>query len=89
MCYAIAEAEMFLLPVIQNDSYGTLWNADMPSVFLFPSDNDIRLAEQMKQVMTADEEELSEKTLQTRERLQKLLDLDCWCEKLVEIYKSL
>lgn len=89
MCYAIAEAEMFLLPVIQNDSYGTLWNADMPSVFLFPSDNDIRLAEQMKQVMTADEEELSEKTLQTRERLQKLLDLDCWCERLVEIYKSL
>ena len=39
--------------------------------------------------MTADEEELSEKTLQTRERLQKLLDLDCWCERLVEIYKSL
>lgn len=89
MCFAIAEAEMFLLPVIQNNIGGTLWNADMPSVSLFPCGNVTRLAELMEQAMTADEEELSEKTLQTRERLQKLLDLDCWCERLVEIYKSL
>ena len=61
----------------------------MPSVSLFPCGNVTKLAELMEQAMTADEEELSEKTLQTRERLQKLLDLDCWCERLVEIYKSL
>ena len=88
MSVAVAEAEMFLLPVIQSDINGTFWNAEMPSTLLFPVEDAASLSEQMEKMMD-DQCRISAMTLQTRQKVLDRFDLDLWCEKLLQIYEGL
>ncbi|MBF0846977.1 glycosyltransferase, partial [Streptococcus danieliae] len=45
--YAICEASVFGLPVIQSDIAGTMWNAENPSTFLFKVNDAVALCKQM------------------------------------------
>lgn len=50
--YAIAEAAIFGVPIIQSDIEGTMWNANNPSTILFKSGDIAELANAMRKVMS-------------------------------------
>lgn len=87
--YAICEASIYGLPVIQSDIEGTLWNSANPSTFMFRSLSPESLAEQMLNVMAMDKQELKERCLVTSENNQKKYSLDSWSRQILDFYYDL
>ncbi len=86
--YAVAEATLMRLPVIQSDIDGTAWNRENPSTFIFPKGNIRLLTEQMLTVLNADKTELGIKCKQTFETNRDKLSLDTWCTKVIDVYHN-
>lgn len=86
MSMAVAEASIYGLPVIQSDIYGTWWNSQNPSTFLFQVGNAKDLAEQMKKVILSDKKDLWEKCQKTAAYNRKELSMEKWCETMISIY---
>lgn len=87
--YAIAEAALFGLPVIQSDIDGTMWNASNPSAFLFKSECVEDLKRAMLNVMTTSSEKLSKKCAATTANIIKGYSLEAWSEKVVSFFESI
>jgi glycosyltransferase involved in cell wall biosynthesis len=87
--YAVAEASIAGLPVIQSNIEGTAWNAGNPSVFEFESGNAESLAEAMTMIMTFDRDKLDILCRQTSERNRKALSLDLWSDNIIDFFKRI
>lgn len=87
--YAICEASIFGLPVIQSDIEGTLWNASNPSAFLFPSQDAQALADRMEHVMSIHENEMHNKCLISQSNNRKNYSVENWCEKVIRFYQEI
>lgn len=87
--YAIAEATIYGLPVIQSDIEGTKWNKDNPSTFIFPSGNVDALAETMQKVMQTPYKEMISLCAQTRNNNMRNYSLDSWSGKIIEFFQSI
>ncbi len=87
--YAIGEAAVFGLPVIQSDIDGTMWNASNPSAFLFKSENVEDLKRVMLNVMTTSSEQLSKQCAASAANIIKNYSLETWAEKVVSFFQSI
>lgn len=87
--YAVAEATLSGLPVIQSDIEGTQWNIGNPSVFTFEKGSAKSLARMMEKVLLADAAKLHKDATITEGANRRKLSLDCWVEKVVGHYKKL
>lgn len=87
--YAVAEATITGLPVIQSDIVGTKWNAGNPSVTEFKSGDIFELSAAMEKMLVADKEELSISCEMTRHHNLEFLSLDRWSEGVIQHFKSL
>lgn len=85
--YAIAEASVYGLPVIQSDIEGTKWNKDNPSAFLFPSGNVEALADTMLKVMNVSADDMMKRCAETRIRNIHECSMDAWSGKIIEFFK--
>lgn len=87
--YAVAEASIAGLPVVQSDIEGTRWNASNPSTFLFKSGSAEDLAAAMDKVMAYDRKELQRKCQFTAARNLEALSLENWTNRIIEFFKEL
>lgn len=87
--YAVAEASVFGLPVIQSDIDGTMWNASNPSTFLFQSENVEDLACRMRDVIDLPKEDMRRRCEITRLRNVEQYSFDMWVNKIVDFLERL
>lgn len=87
--YAVAEASIFGLPVIQSDIEGTRWNAGNPSTFVFPSGNVDALADTMLKVMKMPEDELSKLCAETAAYNSREFSMEGWTDKMIKFFESI
>lgn len=87
--YAICEATIANMPVIQSDIDGTLWNVDNPSTFLFKQGDSDSLAEAMMNYMKSNPKNLQQACLETRLNNLGRYGLDAWCERIIRFYEQL
>lgn len=87
--YAIAEASIYGLPVIQSDIEGTLWNASNPSTFLFKNLNVFDLVDKMKDVMSLSIDKIKEYCLITRKNNIEKYTIEAWTKKIIKFYEEL
>ena len=85
--YAIAEASIWGLPVIQSDIEGTLWNAGNPSSYLFKSLDVGDLVSKMEYVMDLDSVKLKEACAITQRNNLKDYTIDVWSDKIIRFYQ--
>ena len=86
--FAICEASVYGLPVIQSDIEGTRWNANNPSTFLFRNLDYKDLAKKMAQLMKIPTNELFEKCMETRKSNALNYSMEAWVEKIINFYKA-
>lgn len=89
MSMAIAEASIYGLPIIQSDIPGTWWNSHNPSTFLFRVNDAKSLAYQMETIINAEKFDLTNKTRISANNNQKLLSMEYWSKKIIEIYEKI
>ncbi|MCH5181460.1 MAG: glycosyltransferase family 4 protein [Prevotellaceae bacterium] len=87
--YAVAEASVYGLPVVQSNIEGTMWNAGNPSAFLFESGDAGDLAGTMEKVMAIPEDVLRNMCSTTRDNNLKQYSLEAWCDKIVDFYEKI
>lgn len=87
MSFAIAEATYFMRPVIQSDIPGTYWNAKNPSAYMFRNEDSEGLYKTMMNVMNEDKTKIKDKCAKTLEYNRRLLNIDTWKEKIINVYK--
>lgn len=87
--FAIAEASIYGLPIIQSDIPGTMWNACNPSTFLFKTENVKDLKRSMLEVMNASKDSLLQKCIETRNTNVRNYSLSAWCDKVLDFYQKL
>ena len=87
--YAVAEATITGLPVIQSDIIGTKWNSGNPSVTEFKSGDISELSAAMEKMLVADKDELRASCEATRHHNLEFLSLDRWSEGVIQHFKSL
>lgn len=87
--YAIAEAAIFGLPIIQSDIEGTMWNASNPSAFLFKSENIKDLEQVMRHVMNIDSTELHHKCQISKDNIVRLYSIESWAGKIADFFQSI
>lgn len=87
--YAICEASIFGLPIIQSDIPGNLWNSQSPATFSFRSGNIDDLARVMKKVMAQSDESLQQRCEITRKLNLERYSLERWTEQVYEVYNKL
>jgi glycosyltransferase involved in cell wall biosynthesis len=87
--FAIAEASIYGLPIIQSDIPGTMWNAHNPSTFLFKTENVKDLKRSMLEVMNASKDSLMQKCIETRNTNVRNYSLSAWCDKVSDFYQKL
>lgn len=87
--YAVAEAAVYGLPVIQSDIDGTRWNNDNPSVLTFNAGNPQELAICMRRMMEKDPMTLTADCAVTRDRIISRYSLDVWCESIIMFLQTL
>lgn len=87
--YAILEATIAGLPVIQSDIQATMWNADNPSTFLFRQGSAEALANAMLKVMHSETNVLQSACEETRKRNLANYSMLRWCEKIEDFYAKL
>lgn len=87
--YAIGEATVFGLPIIQSDIEGTMWNASNPSAFLFKSESVEDLKRVMLQVMAIPPELLSKRCAASAANIIRDYSLETWANKVVSFFQSI
>lgn len=87
--YALCEATMFGLPVIQSDIPGNAWNSKSPSSYVFKSEDIDDLAAAMEKVMSEDPAILSNRIKETQRINIKEYSLDAWCGKIINFYEEI
>lgn len=87
--YAVCEASIYGLPVIQSDIEGTLWNAENPSTLLFHTLDVNDLARQMDAIMSKSESEIAKNCIITRDRNKSEYTIQKWCQNVIEFYRHL
>jgi glycosyltransferase involved in cell wall biosynthesis len=87
--FAIAEASIYGLPVVQSDIAGTLWNARNPSTFLFQSGNVSDLKRALLEVMQTPLAELRKNCEVSRNVNVREYSLSAWCDKILSFIKKL
>lgn len=87
--YAICEATIANMPVIQSDIDGTSWNVENPSTYLFKQGDSDSLAEAMMNYMKSNPKDLQQACLETRRNNLARYGLDAWCERIIRFYEQL
>lgn len=87
--YAICEATLAFMPVIQSDIRGTLWNAENPSTILFKKGSVDSLEEAMQRYMHSDAKKMQQNCRITRDRNLRKYSLDAWCNRIMSFYENL
>ena len=87
--YAIAEASIWGLPVIQSDIKGTMWNAGNPSSFLFKSCDIEDLERTMEKVMDMDSNKLMDMCAITQNNNVREYSLGAWVAKVIDFYSEI
>ena len=87
--YAICEASVFGLPVIQSDIAGTMWNAKNPSTRLFKVNDPLAWCKQMNFIIDADKEELEKQIQVTIENNRRDYSLEQWAHNVISFYKQI
>lgn len=87
--YAVAEASIFGLPVIQSDIQGTAWNAVNPSTFVFKNMDSESLALKMKEVMSMPQTELMQRCKISQKNNTEKYSLEAWADKVVAFYNKI
>lgn len=87
--YAVCEATLYGLAVIQSDIPGTMWNAGNPSVKLFKSLDVSDLADKIEDFILIDRHKLAEDTAITAARNRAKYTLDAWCDSVLKIYEEI
>lgn len=87
--YAVCEATLYGLAVIQSDIPGTMWNAGNPSVKLFKSLDVSDLADKIEDFILIDRHKLAEDTAITAARNRTKYTLDAWCNSVLKIYEEI
>lgn len=87
--YAICEASIYGLPIIQSDIPGNKWNCQSPSAFPFRSEDVVDLARAMKEVMDYSDDYLKQRCLSARMQNMNLYNLDNWSKQICEVYSSI
>lgn len=87
--YAVCEATLYGLAVIQSDIPGTMWNAGNPSVKLFKSLDVSDLADKIEDFISIDRHKLAEDTAITAARNRTKYTLDAWCNSVLKIYEKI
>jgi glycosyltransferase involved in cell wall biosynthesis len=85
--YAVCEASIYGLPVIQTNIPGTRWNNENPATFLFSRGNADELAECIKHV-AGTYQELTTARQKTRQNNLKYT-LDHWANQVINFYQKL
>ncbi len=86
--YAICEASIYGLPVIQSDIDGTKWNSNSPSSYEFKSEYIDDLVGAMKKVMSENSTILSNRIKETQSINMREYSMDAWCGKIVNFYED-
>lgn len=84
--YAICEATIFGLPIIQSDIEGTAWNLSNPSVLSFKSLDSNDLAKKMINLLNYDNSILRSKCFITRSNNANEYSIERWCCKIINNY---
>lgn len=87
--YAVCEATLYGLAVIQSDIPGTMWNAGNPSVKLFKSLDANDLADKIEDFISINRHKLAEDTAITAARNGARYTLDAWCDSVLKIYEEI
>ena len=87
--YAICEATIAGLPIIQSDIMGTMWNADNLSTFLFHKGDVEDLTATMKRYMEKATKELQEACDETRKNNLERYSMEAWCNRILRFYAEL
>lgn len=87
--YAIAEASIWGLPVIQSDIEGTMWNAENPSCFLFRSGDASHLAYVMETVMNMDKEKLAAACRKSQQNNIDRYNIGTWTNRIIAFYEKI
>lgn len=87
--YAVCEATLYGLAVIQSDIPGTMWNAGNPSVKLFKSLDVSDLADKIEDFILIDRHKLAEDTAITTARNRTKYTLDAWCDSVLKMYEKI
>jgi glycosyltransferase involved in cell wall biosynthesis len=85
--YAVCEASIYGLPVIQTNIPGTKWNNENPSTFLFSTGNADELAQCIKRVSDT-YTELTTARVKTRQNNLKYT-IDHWSRQIINFYQDL
>lgn len=87
--YAICEASVYGLPILQSDIEGTKWNAGNPSTYVFRSEDTFDLESNMKKVMSENPLILSVRIKETQSINIRDYSLNTWCGKIVKFYEDI
>lgn len=84
--YAVCEASIFGLPVIQSNIEGTIWNATNPSTYVFQNENIDDLAKRMEDVMRVPTETMRKSCEKTKLSNLAKYSIGAWCQCITEFY---
>lgn len=87
--YAICEATIYGIPVIQSDIPGTKWNERNPSTYVFPSENYKKLASRIVEVMNIPVDDIAKSCTETRINNINEYSLQNWSNKIIDFYNQL
>jgi len=87
--YAVAEASIYGLPVVQSDIEGTQWNAGNPSAFLFPRGDVEGLKAAMLRAMDEYPQSLNYKCEITSAANRAAYSLEAWSKKVINFFESI
>lgn len=87
--YAICEASIYGLPIIQSDILGNRWNCLSPAAFSFQSRDIEDLARAMREVMESSDDSLQQKCEVAQKQNQKCYNLGSWTDQICEVYKRI
>ena len=87
--YAICEASIYGIPIIQSDITGTKWNAINPSVKEFKSLDVAELSNQICSIIETPIDKIKNDCLVTRQNNIKEYSLENWSKKIINFYNCL
>lgn len=87
--YAVCEATIYGIPVIQSDIPGTKWNAFNPSTYVFKNLDINDLTNQIINVQNTPIQQISDNCKITRNNNMGKYSLENWANKVISFYKRL
>lgn len=87
--YAIIEALMKGLPVIQSEIEGTIWTHDYPNVLNFKSLDYLALSAKMEQIMNSEQCDIYDKCLKGSEMAFADFSLETWSDRVIDFFGTI